>query len=79
VREATFSFLISKNIEFIPSDSNCFLLNTKRPAREFMAAMQGEKVYVGRSWPALPTYSRITVGTMDEMKKFQQAVAKVMA
>ncbi len=79
VREATFNFLTSKNIEFIPSDSNCFLLNTKRPAREFMAAMQGEKVYVGRAWPALPTYSRITVGTMDEMKKFQQAVVKVMS
>lgn len=79
VREATFHFLTSKNIEFIASDSNCFLLNTKRPAREFMAAMQAEKVYVGRSWPALPTYSRITVGTMDEMAKFQKAVAKVMA
>ena len=79
VREKTFEFLTSKHIEFVPSDSNCFLLNAKRPAREFISAMQSEKIYVGRAWPAMPTYSRITVGTMDEMAKFQKAVAKVMA
>lgn len=79
VREATFAFLTSKHIEFVPSDSNCFLLNAKRPAGEFISAMQAEKIYVGRAWPAMPTYSRITVGTMDEMARFQKAVAKVMA
>lgn len=79
VRAATFDFLTSKNIEFVPSDSNCFMLNAKRPAKEFMAAMQAEKIYVGRAWPAMPTYSRITVGTMDEMARFQKAAAKVMA
>ncbi|HCC56631.1 MAG TPA: aminotransferase, partial [Solibacterales bacterium] len=79
VREKTFEFLTSKNIEFVPSDSNCFLLNAKRPARDFIAAMQAEKIYVGRAWPSMPTYSRITVGTMDEMAKFHKAVAKVMA
>ena len=79
IRSSTFDFLTSKNIEFIPSDSNCFLLNARRPAREFMAAMQAEKIYVGRAWPSMPTYSRITVGTADEMARFNKAVVKVMA
>jgi histidinol-phosphate/aromatic aminotransferase/cobyric acid decarboxylase-like protein len=44
-----------------------------------MKAMQAEKIYVGRVWPAWPTYSRITVGTADEMAKFKAAVSKVLA
>ena len=79
IREDVFSFLTSKNIGFVPSDSNCFMLDAKRPARDFIKAMQAEKIYVGRVWPSWPTYSRITVGTADEMAKFKVAVAKVMA
>jgi histidinol-phosphate aminotransferase len=79
VREDTFSFLSKKNVSFIASDSNCFLMDTKRPAKEFMQAMAKEKVWVGRSWPSMPTYSRITVGTKEEMEKFKSAVLKVMA
>jgi len=35
-------------------------------------------VAIGRIWPAMPTYSRITVGTSDEMAVFQTAFKKVM-
>ncbi len=66
-------------MSFVPSDSNCFMLDTKRPAKEYVKAMQAENVYVGRVWPAWPTYSRITVGTADEMAKFQAATLKVLA
>ncbi|MDQ6699904.1 MAG: pyridoxal phosphate-dependent aminotransferase [Acidobacteriota bacterium] len=79
VREDTFSFLAKKNIQFIPSDSNCFMLDAKRPGMDFVKAMAAEKVYVGRVWPSMPTYSRITVGTSEEMAKFKTAVSKVMA
>jgi len=79
IRSETFDFLAKKNIKFIPSDSNCFMMDVKRPAREFMSAMMKEKVLVGRAWPSMPTYSRITVGTKEEMLKFQAAVSKVMA
>jgi len=79
VREDTFSFMDKHNISYIASDSNCFMLDTKRPAKEFMQAMMKEKVWVGRSWPSMPNYSRITVGTKDEMEKFKAALLKVMA
>jgi len=42
-------------------------------------AMRKEKVYIGRVWPVWPTYVRVTIGTGDEMKKFQDAFLKVMA
>jgi histidinol-phosphate aminotransferase len=79
VREETFSFLTKKNVEFIPSESNCFMLNTKRPSREFWTAMTKEKVYIGRGWPVWPTWSRVTIGTREEMLKFQAAFDKVYA
>jgi histidinol-phosphate/aromatic aminotransferase/cobyric acid decarboxylase-like protein len=79
VREDVFSCLSRNNIRFIPSESNCFMLDAQRPAKEFIAAMARENVFVGRVWPSMPTWSRITVGTAEEMAKFKQAVAKVMA
>lgn len=79
VREDVFSFLHKNNFSFVPSDSNCFMLDAKRPAKDLVTAMQKEKVYIGRVWPAWPTHARITVGTRDEMAKFKTALLKVMA
>jgi histidinol-phosphate aminotransferase len=78
VREDVFEFLQQKNIRFVPGETNCFMLDAKRPAAEFIKAMQAENVYVGRSWPIWPTFSRITVGTPEEMARFKSAAEKVM-
>ena len=79
VREDTFAFLEKHNVGFVPSVSNCFMLDAKRPGAELVKAMAKEKIFIGRVWPAMPNYARITVGTADEMKKFQTALLKVMA
>jgi histidinol-phosphate aminotransferase len=54
------------------------MVDVKRPGREFAANMLKEKVAIGRSWAAMPTYVRVTVGTKDEMAKFQTAFVKCM-
>jgi histidinol-phosphate aminotransferase len=79
VREDVFEFLDKHNISFIRSDSNCFMLDAKRPAEEFIRAMRDRKIYVGRVWPSWPTYSRITIGTKEEMQKFKSALVEVIA
>src|SRR3982751_3170115 len=33
IREDTFNFLTAKNVDFIPSESNCFMINVKRPGK----------------------------------------------
>jgi len=63
----------------VPSLSNKFMVDTKRPADEVIAAMRKEKVYIGRKWPVWPTYVRVTVGTQDDMTKFKAAFLKVLA
>lgn len=78
VRQQTFQWLDRNGFSYIPSEANCFLLDTKRPGKEVRAAMAKENVLVGRSWPVMPTYVRVTVGTQEEMEKFQTAFLKVM-
>jgi histidinol-phosphate/aromatic aminotransferase/cobyric acid decarboxylase-like protein len=79
VREDTFAFLEKHSFTYVPSVSNCFMVDVKQPGMNAVLAMRKEKVYIGRVWPAWPTYVRVTVGTKDEMAKFQAAFLKVMA
>ena len=78
IREATFEWLSRKSYSFVPSQSNCFMLDAKRPAKEVIAAMAAQNVFIGRPWPVWPTHVRITVGTQSEMERFQEAFHHVM-
>ncbi|MFI5116410.1 MAG: pyridoxal phosphate-dependent aminotransferase [Terriglobales bacterium] len=78
IREETLQWLDRNGYSYIPSVSNCFMLDTKRPAKEVIAAMARQNVFIGRIWPLMPTYTRITVGTREEMDQFQVALQKVM-
>jgi histidinol-phosphate aminotransferase len=79
VRNDTFTFLDKHNFKFVPSVSNCFMVDVGRPGMQIVTAMRNENVYIGRVWPAWPNHVRVTVGTAEEMKKFQAAFLKVMA
>ena len=79
VREETFDYLEKNKFKYVPSVSNCFMVDTGVPGGQIVQAMQREKVYIGRVWPAWPTCVRVTVGTAEEMKKFQAAFTKVMS
>jgi len=78
IRDEAFHWFDQHGYSYIPSQSNCFMLDTKRPAKQIIDAMAHENVYIGRIWPALPTHVRITVGTQDEMARFQAAFQTVM-
>lgn len=79
VREDTLAFLEKHNFTYVPSVSNCFMVDVKQPGMNAVIALRKEKVYIGRVWPSWPTYVRVTVGTKEEMAKFQAAFLKVMA
>jgi histidinol-phosphate aminotransferase len=78
IRQKTFDWLSSQGYSYVPSESNCFMLDTKRPAKQVIDAMAARNVYIGRIWPVWPTHTRITVGTQDEMAAFQAAFDAVM-
>jgi histidinol-phosphate aminotransferase len=77
-REQVFDWLHTNGYSFIPSQSNCFMLDTQRDGQHVIDAMRQQNVYIGRIWPVMPTYVRITVGTPDEMGQFQTAFNRVM-
>jgi histidinol-phosphate aminotransferase len=78
VRNETFAWLKQNNYSFIPSESNCFMIDVKRPPAQIRAAMAKDGVFIGRSWPAMPTSVRITVGLPSEMEAFKVSFKKAM-
>lgn len=78
IRQQTFDWLDRSGYTYIPSESNCFMVDVKRPGRQVQEAMAKENVFIGRTWPIMPNWVRITVGTQAEMEKFQAAFQRVM-
>ena len=78
VRRETLAWLTGKGYAVTESTSNCFMVDTKRPSHDVIAAMAVQNVYVGRPWPAWPSWVRVTVGTPDEMAQFRTAFQTVM-
>ena len=77
--DATLEFLEKHNYKYVPgAQANMFMVDVRRPGREVQAAMLQEHVAIGRVWPIMPNYCRVTVGTKEEMQAFQTAFLKVM-
>jgi len=79
IRTENIAWLKSQGYAVTPSESNCFMLDVRRPGAEVQAALAKKDMYVGRIWPAWPNSLRITVGTRDEMMAFQKAFTDVMS
>jgi histidinol-phosphate aminotransferase len=78
IRNDTFDWLAANNYTFIPSQTNCFMIDTKRDGQGVFDAMVKKAVYIGRVWPVWPTHVRVTVGSKDDMAKFKIAFKEVM-
>ena len=77
-RNTTFRFLEANDYKFIPSQSNCFMIDTGRSGQSVIAAMRAKNVFIGRTWPIWPNSVRVSVGTPEEMAKFHAAFKEVM-
>ncbi len=60
------------------SQANFVMVNVRRPVVELIAELARRRVLVGREFPALPTFLRVTLGTESEMKKFYAAFREVV-
>lgn len=81
VRDFTLQAFRKMGYEASDCHTNCIFVNLGRPAREFRDACRKLGVSVGRDFPPMEmTHSRISLGTMDEMRKavevFQKALGK---
>ena len=91
VREDLFSYFEKNKFKYVPSVSNCVMVDTGKVAKTkegapdlannpvLLSMRQAPyKVYAGRSWPVMPTYIRVTIGLPEEMEKFKAAFSKAM-
>lgn len=64
---------------YIPSHANFMMIDLRREVRPVIGAMRTRGVEVGRPFPPLPNFMRVTVGTAPEMKVFVTAFREVLA
>ena len=64
----------------IPSEANFFMLSVKgMTGPQIGKAMAAKKILLaGNRWPEWPSHIRVTVGTWEEMGKFNTALAQVV-
>jgi histidinol-phosphate aminotransferase len=75
----TISELDKLGYETIPSQANFIMVDCKRPVVPLIQAMKERNVHVGRLFPALPNYMRVTIGKKTEMEAFISAFPQVTA
>jgi histidinol-phosphate aminotransferase len=78
-RNTVVTALTQLGFEVVPSQANFFMVNIRRPVRPVINAIREQGVHVGRLFPALPEYLRVTIGTPQEMQSFLTAFRTVMA
>lgn len=61
------------------SQANFIFVDVKRPAKEFREACERMGVLIGRDFPPLTNWARISIGTADEMRVANDVFKKVLA
>jgi histidinol-phosphate/aromatic aminotransferase/cobyric acid decarboxylase-like protein len=81
IRDMVFAHLDKIGASYIPSHTNFFMLSVKgMTAAQIGAGMTAKKIGLAGAnrWPEWPQHIRVTVGTMEEMTKFNAAIAQVV-
>jgi histidinol-phosphate aminotransferase len=79
VKKSVYAELDSLGYRYIPSHANFMMIDLRRDVRSILGALRSRGVEVGRLFPALPNFMRVTIGTDSEMKQFLTAFREVMA
>ena len=79
VKKSVCADLDALGYRYIPSHANFMMIDLRRDVRPVIAAMRTRGVEVGRLFPALPNFMRVTIGTAPEMKLFLSAFKEAVA
>jgi histidinol-phosphate aminotransferase len=79
VKNYVYSELDKAGYKFIPSHANFMMIDLRREVRPVIGAMSDRNVQVGRVFPAMPNFMRVTVGTKPQMEAFVAAFRAAMS
>ena len=79
-RDFIFEHLDKAGVSYIASTANFFMMSVKgMSGAQVASAMSAKKVEIAsRRWPEWPQHVRVTVGSMDDMRKFAGALDEVI-
>ncbi|HEU4629012.1 MAG TPA: aminotransferase class I/II-fold pyridoxal phosphate-dependent enzyme [Gemmatimonadaceae bacterium] len=78
-RDFTRRFFERAGYAVAPSQANFLMIDIRRDAKAFQDACGTRDVLVGRPFPPLGTHTRISIGTMDEMRAATEVFRRVLA
>src|SRR5262249_11037632 len=78
-RAMTRKFFADAGYTVHAADANFMMVDVRRDAKAFKMECVKHNVAIGRQFPALPNYARISFGTVPEMKKAVEVFRTVLA
>ena len=79
VRASMVKAFTSAGYKVAPADANFVFVNIRRDAREFQEACSLRGVHIGRAFPPMSQWARISVGTRDEIDIAMEVFMDVLA
>ena len=78
-KQTVYNTLDNLGLKYVNSHTNFVFFKTGRPISGLMAAMKKEGVLIGRPFPPMLNWARISTGTSQQMQHFSDALKRVMA
>jgi len=78
VRKYVYSELDAMGYSYLPSSANFLMIDLRREVWPVIEAMKQKGVEVGRFFPAMPNFMRVTVGTKADMQTFVSVFRRVI-
>ncbi|HKY31964.1 MAG TPA: aminotransferase class I/II-fold pyridoxal phosphate-dependent enzyme [Candidatus Polarisedimenticolia bacterium] len=77
-RRFTERALAGAGLATVPSHANFLMVDVRRDAAAFRQACRRRGVLIGRPFPPLDTFARISIGTLDEMRRAAGVIREVL-
>jgi len=69
--------LRDRGVKYIEPHANFMMIDVRRDTASFGKEMLSRGIAVGRPFPPLDHYLRVTIGTAEHMQRFKQEFASV--
>jgi len=79
LRDRTTNELKTMGYQVIPSQTNFFMVNVKKDVTQVGDEFQKRGILVGRKFPPMNEWLRVSVGTEDEMDRFMKAFKEIFS
>jgi histidinol-phosphate aminotransferase len=78
-RKHLYGTLDELNLRYVPSHTNFVFFHAKRPVNDVINDMVAQGIRVGRPFPPLTDWCRVSTGRMEDMEKLRAGMQKVFS